>query len=69
VAPALNNCDIPNHASRPKMPGFEIVIVNRRTGAVLQAQPVLEMLLDLMRNGELYPYLEKQGLIEPFSAG
>jgi hypothetical protein len=32
------------------------------------AQPVPDMLLDLMRNGGLYPYLEKQGLIAPFGA-
>jgi len=51
------------------MPALEIVIVNRDNGAMLQAQPVPEMLLDLMRNGGLYPYLEKQALIEAFGAG
>ncbi len=38
---------------------------NRETGRALKALPVPAMLLDLMRNGGLYPYLEKQGLIAP----
>ena len=41
---------------------------NRETGAVLKAQPVPEMLLNLMQNGGLHPYLEKEGLIAPFGA-
>ena len=41
---------------------------NRETGAVLKAQPIPPMLLDLMRNGGLYPYLEREGLIEQFAA-
>jgi 3-isopropylmalate/(R)-2-methylmalate dehydratase small subunit len=41
---------------------------NRDTGAVLKAQPIPPMLLDLMGNGGLYPYLEKEGLIEQFGA-
>jgi 3-isopropylmalate/(R)-2-methylmalate dehydratase small subunit len=36
---------------------------NRETGAILKARPIPQMLLDLMLNGGLYPYLEKQGLI------
>jgi 3-isopropylmalate/(R)-2-methylmalate dehydratase small subunit len=46
----------------------DFTLRNRETGAVLNAQPVPEMLLDLMRNGGLYPYLEQQGLIAPFGA-
>ena len=40
----------------------------RGTNTVLRAKPVPPMLLDLMRNGGLYPYLESQGLIEQFGA-
>jgi len=46
----------------------ELAIRNRETGAMLNARPVPPMLLDLMINGGLYPYLEKQGLIEQFGA-
>jgi 3-isopropylmalate/(R)-2-methylmalate dehydratase small subunit len=46
----------------------DFTVRNRETGAALMAQPVPDMLLDLMRNGGLYPYLEKQGLIAPFGA-
>lgn len=46
----------------------DFTVRNRETGAVLKAQPVPEMLLDLMQNGGLYPYLEKEGLIAPFGA-
>lgn len=46
----------------------EFTVTNRETGVVLKAQPVPPMLLDLMLNGGLYPYLEKQGLIEQFGA-
>lgn len=46
----------------------DFTVRNRETGAALTAQPVPEMLLDLMRNGGLYPYLEQQGLIAPFGA-
>ena len=49
-----------------ELEGF--TVRNRGTGAVLTAQPVPPMLLDLMRNGGLYPYLERQGLIEQFGA-
>jgi 3-isopropylmalate/(R)-2-methylmalate dehydratase small subunit len=40
----------------------------RGSNTVLQAKPVPPMLLDLMCNGGLYPYLESQGLIEQFGA-
>jgi 3-isopropylmalate/(R)-2-methylmalate dehydratase small subunit len=40
----------------------------RGTNTVLHAKPVPPMLLDLMHNGGLYPYLESQGLIEQFGA-
>jgi len=46
----------------------DFTVRNRDTGAVLRAQAVPSMLLDLMRNGGLYPYLESQGLIEQFGA-
>ena len=37
---------------------------NRDTGALLKAQRIPSMLLDLMTQGGLYPHLERQGLIE-----
>jgi 3-isopropylmalate/(R)-2-methylmalate dehydratase small subunit len=43
----------------------EFAVCNRDTGAVLKAQPIPPMLLELMRGGGLYPHLEAQGLIEP----
>jgi len=46
----------------------EFVVRNRNSGATLKARPVPPMLLELMLNGGLYPYLEKQGLIEQFGA-
>ncbi|MBO0736465.1 MAG: 3-isopropylmalate dehydratase [Alphaproteobacteria bacterium] len=46
----------------------ELVVGNRNSGATLKARPVPSMLLDLMLNGGLYPYLEKQGLIGRFGA-
>ena len=46
----------------------DFTVRNRDSNIVLQAQPVPPMLLDLMRNGGLYPYLEKQGLIAAFGA-
>jgi 3-isopropylmalate/(R)-2-methylmalate dehydratase small subunit len=46
----------------------DFTVRNRVTGTVLQARPAPDMLLDLMLNGGLYPYLEKQGLIEQFGA-
>jgi 3-isopropylmalate/(R)-2-methylmalate dehydratase small subunit len=46
----------------------DFTVHNRETGAVLQALPIPQTLLDLMLNGGLYPYLEKQGLIEQFGA-
>jgi len=42
---------------------------NRDTGAVLKAQTIPAMLLDLMTQGGLYPHLERQGLIAPTTAG
>ena len=42
---------------------------NLDTGALLKAQPVPAMLLNLMTQGGLYPHLERQGLIEPRVAG
>ena len=41
---------------------------NRNTGTLQTAQRVPSMLLDLMTQGGLYPYLEGQGLIEQFGA-
>jgi 3-isopropylmalate/(R)-2-methylmalate dehydratase small subunit len=38
---------------------------NRATGCELNARPVPQMLIDLMRGGGLYPHLEQQGLIGP----
>ena len=46
----------------------DFTVRNRDTGAVLKALAVPRMLLDLMCNGGLYPYLEQQGLIEAFGA-
>jgi 3-isopropylmalate/(R)-2-methylmalate dehydratase small subunit len=46
----------------------DFTVHNRDTGTVLKAQPVPKMLLDLMLNGGLYPFLEKEGLIEQFGA-
>ena len=46
----------------------EFVVRNRNSGATLKARPVPPMLLELMLNGGLYPYLETQGLIEQFGA-
>jgi len=43
----------------------DFTVRNRNTGAVLKAQPVPKMLLDLMQGGGIYPHLEKQGLIGP----
>lgn len=42
----------------------EFVVGNRDSGATLKARPIPPMLLELMLNGGLYPYLEKQRLIE-----
>lgn len=46
----------------------DFTVRNRASNIVLQAKPIPTMLLDLMQNGGLYPYLEGQGLIEPFGA-
>jgi hypothetical protein len=46
----------------------ELVVGNRDSGVTLKARPVPLMLLDLMLNGGLYSYLEKQGLIGRFGA-
>ena len=46
----------------------DFTVRNRDTAALLKAQPIPAMLLDLMRNGGLYPYLEAEGLIEQFGA-
>ena len=43
----------------------DFTVRNRDTGAVLKAQPIPAMLLDLMTQGGLYPHLEREGLIEP----
>jgi 3-isopropylmalate/(R)-2-methylmalate dehydratase small subunit len=47
----------------------DFTVRNRDTGALLTAQRVPSMLLDLMTQGGLYPHLERQGLIEPKAAG
>jgi 3-isopropylmalate/(R)-2-methylmalate dehydratase small subunit len=46
----------------------DFVVRNRDTGAVLQARPVPDNLLALMRNGGIFPLLEQQGLIAPAEA-
>jgi 3-isopropylmalate/(R)-2-methylmalate dehydratase small subunit len=46
----------------------DFTVRNRASNIVLLAKPIPPMLLDLMQNGGLYPYLEKEGLIEPFGA-
>jgi 3-isopropylmalate/(R)-2-methylmalate dehydratase small subunit len=46
----------------------DFTIRNRDTGSALKALAIPDMLLDLMRKGGLYPYLESQGLIEQFGA-
>jgi 3-isopropylmalate/(R)-2-methylmalate dehydratase small subunit len=46
----------------------DFTVRNRDTGAVLKAQPIPAMLLDLMTQGGLYPHLEREGLIEPKAA-
>ena len=46
----------------------DFTVRNRDTGALLKAQPVPAMLLDLMTQGGLYPHLEREGLIEPKAA-
>ena len=43
----------------------DFTVRNRDTGALLKAQRIPAMLLDLMTQGGLYPHLERQGLIEP----
>jgi 3-isopropylmalate/(R)-2-methylmalate dehydratase small subunit len=47
----------------------DFTVRNRDTGAVLKAQRVPSMLLDLMTQDGLYPHLERQGLIEPRVTG
>ena len=47
----------------------DFTVRNRDTGALLKAQPVPAMLLELMTQGGLHPHLERKGLIEPRSAG
>jgi 3-isopropylmalate/(R)-2-methylmalate dehydratase small subunit len=43
----------------------DFTVRNRDTGATLKAEPVPDNLLLLMRNGGVFPLLEKQGLIGP----
>jgi len=43
----------------------DFTVRNRETGAMLKAQRVPEVLLEMMLHGGLYPHLERQGLIEP----
>jgi 3-isopropylmalate/(R)-2-methylmalate dehydratase small subunit len=43
----------------------DFTVRNVATGKVLEALPVPENLLALMRGGGIYPVLEKQGLIAP----
>jgi 3-isopropylmalate/(R)-2-methylmalate dehydratase small subunit len=43
----------------------DFTVRNRATGQVLQAKPVPDNLLMLMRNGGIFPMLEQQGLIGP----
>ena len=47
----------------------DFTVRNRDTGALLKVPRVPAMLLDLMMQGGLYPHLERQGLIEPRTAG
>jgi 3-isopropylmalate/(R)-2-methylmalate dehydratase small subunit len=46
----------------------DFTVRNIETGAVLKANPVPDNLLTLMRQGGIFPLLEKQGLIAPASA-
>ena len=46
----------------------DFTVRNMATGKVLNALPIPENLLALMRGGGIYPVLEKQGLIAPRSA-
>jgi len=46
----------------------DFTVRNRDTGALLKAQRIPSMLLELMTQGGLYPHLERQGLIEPRTA-
>ena len=46
----------------------DFTVRNRDTAALLKAQPIPAMLLDLMIQGGLYPHLEREGLIEPKAA-
>ena len=46
----------------------EFTVRNRDTGALLKAQRVPAVLLDMMLQGGLYPHLEQQGFIEPRAA-
>ena len=43
----------------------QFTVRNCNTGALLTAQRVPSMLLDLMTQGGLFPHLERQGVIEP----
>jgi 3-isopropylmalate/(R)-2-methylmalate dehydratase small subunit len=43
----------------------DFTVRNRDTGALLTAQRIPSMLLDVMTQGGLYPHLERQGVIEP----
>ena len=43
----------------------DFTVRNRESNIVLQANPVPQMLLDLMLGGGLYPHLERKGLLEP----
>ena len=43
----------------------DFTVRNTATGKVLQALPIPDNLLALMRDGGIYPVLEKQGLIAP----
>ena len=47
----------------------KFTVRNRDTGALLKAQRVPAVLLDMMLQGGLYPHLEQEGFIEPKVVG
>ena len=47
----------------------DFTVRNRETGALLKAQRVPAVLLEMMLQGGLYPHLERQGFIEPRATG
>jgi 3-isopropylmalate/(R)-2-methylmalate dehydratase small subunit len=65
--PGVHSAFAEGQTAEVSLDGF--TVRNRATGVLLKALPVPAMLLELMREGGLYPHLEKQGLIEPKTSG